>query len=198
METREEMFKVPRDTKNKKKKIFWWVSGFIVLMVLIFLLLTTSLGNTISHKIAPNVDTPIDRMVKSKVIDKINNEPNLSQRDKNTFVKITQKTPMSKVTNAAGNANDAATLLSEYTNKDKSTARDIINAAYSDSRLNQLRNDIAESKFLSAYREYNKLSQGNVLNEVITKSENNASNSAQKMQKNASKLYNQSIHNNAE
>lgn len=191
--SRMKLLEPKRKATKRKKIVVISIISLIALFVLSIILIVTPFGNTALHAVMPGVDTPADKIVKNEFNNKIQNSPALSDKNKEKLQEMEKKIPMSKVTNAAGNANNAAELYAEYSGKDKETARNVINVVYSDSRLDKLRSDVASNNWIGALNEYKKLENTNTFTEVFKNAENKSSNSAQEMQQKASKLYNQAV-----
>lgn len=180
---------------NNYKFIAIWstVITFIIFLGFVFL---SPQGNTLSHKLLPNWDTPMDRIVKGKINERLDNDTTISSQGRNQFKAMINSVPLAEVSNAAEDANQAATLYAQYYNQQKSTARSIIDVVYSDDKLNDLREDIAGSHWVAAANDYNALlKKGNLVSSIFKHAKKTANNSAKKMQNEGSKAYNDSFQN---
>lgn len=180
------------ERKKSSNKLWLKIGGILGLILgfAVILILVTPFGNVFIHNTFPGVDTPMDRIVRGQIVERVK-KSDLSTKDKNRMVDLVENTKMSTVANAMDNADQAATLYAEYTGKDKQSARDVINSVYADKRLKPLREKIAKSDWGGAFKEYNKLAQDDTVNQVFIEADKNSSNSAKKMQQEASKLYNE-------
>lgn len=192
MITRVSILNNKKQISRKRKLIIVLISTFIISIVSMLLLLITPQGNTIIHTINPNLNTPVDSLVKTELNKKINNS-NLTDTNKEKLTSMLQTLPVSTFTKAAEDPATAATLLSKYTNKDKYTSRDIVDAIYANSDLKKIREDIAQNNWLGAANQYNKLKSNGTINNAIVEAQNKNNETAKQMQSSASKLYNEAI-----
>lgn len=180
---------------NNYKFIGIWLAIVAFVIFLGFMFLSPQ-GNTLMHKTFPTWDTPMDKVVKGKINERLDKDTTISSEGRTQFKTMINSVPLAQISNAAEDANTAATLYAQYYNQQKSTARAIIDVVYSDNKLNNLRQDIAGSHWVAAADDYNDLlKKGNVVSSIFKHAKKAANNSAKKMQDEGSKAYNDSFQN---
>jgi hypothetical protein len=192
LDSRVTKFSPSRKAHKRKKALIVVGIVFLITLLGLVIMLVTPQGNTTIHNLFPSVNTPMDSIVKKEFTKKINSS-SMNSDDKEKLNEIIGNVKMSTITKAAKDPATAATLYAQYTGKDKSASRDIIDSVYSDSRLNKIRDDVANNHWINAAKDYNAVVSAGTLNQVLTKAEQNSSNSAKKTQAQASKDYNAAV-----
>lgn len=171
------------------------ITGIVLVIFAGFLFLSPQ-GNTLSHRVFPNWDTPMDMLVKNKIGTRLDKDTTISSTSRANFKTMIHDVPLSEISKAADDANVAATLYAKYYNQQKPNARSLIDALYTRPELNTLREDIAGSHWVKAANDYNDiLKNGKSIASISESAKKSANNSAKKMQDEGSKLYNDSFQN---
>lgn len=152
-----------RVKKRRPKVLAWLLIGMITVIVLVVVFFTP-LNNAMRS--ATGNDTPADNAVKNELVKRINaNKTGDPTTDANidTAVKKLKQTKMATIMKAANNQQQMTKLLDSDTGMSQAQAKTATQIIFKNGQYTDLRQAVAQGKWVAAYKAYRQLSNSGAL-----------------------------------
>lgn len=187
-------------TELHKPKVNWVRRTLVSLITLLLIIIAigvamlTPQGNTIMRNVVgADTETPLDLVVRSTVIKKLDELPESDSADGKTLAaikKIAETTPTPEIVSATESPEAAVSLLKTKMNIDDDTANAAVEVIFADNDVTEIRKDIQGSNWLAAYKKMNTLRDSGKLQELKNKISEKNESDIESLQDEASKIFN--------
>lgn len=187
-------------TELHKQKANWGKRILISLITLLLVIIAvgvaalTPQGNTVLRGVlSDDTETPLDLVVRSTVIKKLDELPEADSADGQTLAaikRIAETTTTPEVVRATESPEAAVSLLKDKMNMNDDTANAVVEVVFADEATSDIRNDIQGSNWLSAYKKLNELRDSGKLQELKNKIQEKNETDIESLQDEASKILN--------